>query len=985
MALIRKFNKFKYENTGLKYIAFNADNGGITPKAFSQSIEILHESGELIPVSAKVAVYLKQDKIEDADSEQGCITEGQITSITKIDDYRFTYTISIENDAAALGLNGQPVTEVALLDYDHYILPVEKNGTTSFITYYFDNLALDEAIAQEKDYYAGSASTPFAGAQYKDPKYPIVDFFDRKFTQTLENDAIVWVRAKGNGGADTITYKDSSTNKFTIGSDANFTGNPEYPDAYYIQVAESRTSYDATGDMTPSIPKDVQLGSTTAKFIGWPSASDNEATDELVIENASPFYFLKPEGVVGVDGSAWDDDGASATFVINGAHQVSPESLNGMVSVSDGGDYDDDYWTNGHMIVSGNNQGQLVKTTYTGSVDATDYSSQRVMSVGGAFIPGDGNEFYNIEFYRNDGVATEGVVKVETRQGIIFDNCKFTSEWDGYKGKATGDVVDTNVPYIGTSQLGSCIKVSDAFDITFKGCEFNRKSAYVLGAIDWPTGQVPQLDSIVVGQEASYGKVPAVDAKKSGNLTFDGCSGINSHGQTVFQFDDVDNLDMENCISETYYQGTPKGSREVIDKPIGYLVNNNSTSMWLKGCSFYGEGIGFYVENLKEMVYPLIEDCSAIANGEEAFYFREVKYPKLRNCKGETISKNVFLFEGCEDPILFNCTAESDTGYGFAFKTIEFSDYITKPSTYWRTNDCHILSGSGLTFDETSLPGKIDFGTFIQTANIYKEIYGDVVVSDRSLVGLKLWDAPYKTTIRNMYFKNIVNDVDIDKGPNVELYLENTHFAGIKEIEGEYNSPAYFIHKGFSGVWEYRDIGGSITTSAVKLIPTTEETTAGYVPGEFSLSFKSSVNNELGRPSITLGNSNEETQYLDLTKGTNKITIYVMTRLLDVENPLTDLGLWAEVKYKDRSPGDPHIATATTRGRFDDYAKLTEDTEHISSWMISNTMVPDSKAYKIEFEVVAGQDCSAPLTICYEHYTTVGEVYVAPYAKVETV
>jgi hypothetical protein len=423
-------------------------------------------------------------------------------------------------------------------------------------------------------------------------------------------------------------------------------------------------------------------------------------------------------------------------------------------------------------------------------------------------------------------------------------------------------------------------------------------------------------------------------------------------------------------------------------KPKGFYFTNQSSSILVKGTEFFGEGIGFFADNCTNKHYLEFEDCRVDTYIDEAYLFRNVHYPKIRGSWGHTISNSVYKFESCLKPVQYDCTAESDTGFGYEYGYSNPTNTLPEPfaTNMWRVYDCHIFSGSGIKYDPKSMPAKIDFGTFIQTANSTTST--EVLEAEgieRSLVGIKLYDSPYKATFRNLYFKNIKNDIDIYKGDNVELYLENAHFAANREIHGTYSSPAYFIHKGFSGVWEYRDIGGSITTSAVfKKASAVLNSQIGIVDPQagFSLSFKSYIDNSLGRSTIVLGNSNDETQYLNLVMGLNKVTVYVMARLLDVEKPLTNQDIWLECRYKDRAPGDPHVVTATTRGVYSNIQRISEDEDHRGMWLINGEQVPNAKEYKIEMIINAGQDCSAPLSICYEYFTTVGEIYVDPYASV---
>lgn len=1049
MTKVYSFNKkFDITSVGLSYKIFSSDpalngEGGLSrlhlPSLLSGndlSFSVESDSGELAPVGSYIATVIKvgvgadavdgnhpfgkwvvtngvsQLELTGLASCYGHILPAKVQKIQKKMasnniDYVFEYSLLVEgykiktSGMVDFALNPD-LLEVSFLDYEHQIVPVDKNGVVSVVEYYFDNSAKNALVTAnytnvsgaKTDYWngtLGSASTSsnyvagkFNGEAFVNSKYPIIDFFDPKFTQTLENDAIVWVRRKAAGGSDTITFKgatgDASFTTGTLtGSKVNYG-----EDMYYISVAKGRSIPDPSADVdfTPVQAVSVQLPATTARFVGWPTGEVDElANGNLeVAKKCTPFFFLKPDNTVGVDGVNWDaDTQKTPTWFVNGAHQVSPANVKTILT--DFPDINISKNASTSSVLLANFAG-AANIKFTGVYDESHTSGLRTNSIGGTFIPGDGNEFYNMRFYRNDGVKTSGAVTLATRQGLRFENCTFQAEWDG-RGK---DITTANggIYYQGTSTLGPTIDLSDCYDLDFVNCKFVRNSFMTQGVTNWPRptdGGVPQVNPIVMGADILYGGVAAMNANNVGNLKLKGCVANNNYGQNCYDFGNVDNLDLENCSGETYYHGTPRGRASDL-RPMGYKIDAGSTSVWLKGCSFYGEGVGFFFKDLKDMVYPMVENCSAVANGEEAYWVENVNYMKMRNCNGETISKPVFYYKNSLNASLFNCTAQSDTGTGFTFDV---------GSRYWRTNDCHILSGSGLQFDVSAIPGKIDFGTFIQTANsldsVFTAPYVHTSTDERSLIGIKLHDYPYKATFRNLYFRGVKNDIDIDKGPNVELYLENSHFTANKEIQGEYNSPAYFIHKGFSGVWEYRDIGGSITTSAVRkmngfLDAETTGNNANYIQPDFSLSFKSSVNNELGRPSITLGNSNEETQYLELKQGWNKITVYLMGRLLDVENPLTDNSIWMELKYKDRAPGDPHIATATTRSAFDKTKKLKNDAQHQDQWMISGTRVPDQKAFKMDMYVKAGQDCSCPLTICYEYYTTIGEIYVSPYARV---
>lgn len=1051
MTKVYSFNKkFDITSVGLSYKIFSSDpalngEGGLSrlhlPSLLSGddlSFSVESDSGELAPVGSYIATVIKvgvgadavdgnhpfgkwvvtngvsQLELTGLASCYGHILPAKVQKIQKKMasnniDYVFEYSLLVEgykiktSGMVDFALNPD-LLEVSFLDYEHQIVPVDKNGVVSVVEYYFDNSAKNALVTAnytnvsgaKTDYWngtLGSASTSsnwvtgtnhFQGEAFVNSKYPIIDFFDPKFTQTLENDAIIWVRRKAAGGSDTITFKgttgDASFTTGTLtGSKVNYG-----EDMYYISVAAQRSIPDPTSDVdfTPVQAKSVQLPSTTARFVGWPTGEVDElANGNLeVAKKCTPFFFLKPDNTVGVDGVNWDaDTQKTPTWFVNGAHQVSPANVSTILTAFPEINISKNASTSSVLLA---NFAGAANIKFTGAFDDSHTSGLRTNSIGGTFIPGDGNEFYNMRFYRNDGVKTSGAVTLATRQGLRFENCTFQSEWDG-RGK---DITTANggIYYQGTSTLGPTIDISDCYDLDFVNCKFVRNSYMTQGVTNWPRptdGGIPQVNPIVMGADILYGGVAAINANNVGNLKLKGCVANNNYGQNCYDFGNVDNLDLENCSGETYYHGTGRGRTSDL-RPMGYKIDAGSTSVWLKGCNFYGEGVGFYFKDLKDMVYPMVENCSAVANGEEAYWVENVNYMKMRNCNGETISKPVYYYKNSLNSSLFNCTAQSDTGTGFTFDV---------GSRYWRTNDCHILSGSGLQFDVSAIPGKIDFGTFIQTANsldsVFTAPYVHTSTDERSLIGIKLHDYPYKATFRNLYFRGVKNDIDIDKGPNVELYLENSHFTANKEIQGEYNSPAYFIHKGFSGVWEYRDIGGSITTSAVRkmngfLDAETTGNNANYIQPDFSLSFKSSVNNELGRPSITLGNSNEETQYLELKQGWNKITVYLMGRLLDVENPLTDNSIWMELKYKDRAPGDPHIATATTRSAFDKTKKLKNDEQHQDQWMISGTRVPDQKAFKMDMYVKAGQDCSCPLTICYEYYTTIGEIYVSPYARV---
>ena len=1056
MTKVYSFNKkFDITSVGLSYKIFSSDpalngEGGLTkshlPSLLSGndiSFAVQSENGELAPVGSYVSAVIKvgvgvnavdgnhpygqwvvtngvsQLELSGLASCYGHILPVKVQRIEKKIasnniDYIFEYTLLAEDyKIKTSGMVDFALTpdllEVSLLDYEHRIVPVDKNGNVSIVEYYFDNSVKDilsstsvytNTTGTYNDYWNGtlgtsSSSNYVAGkvtgtVPFTTPKYPIIDFFDAKFTQTLENDAIIWVRRKAGGGNDTITFKGTvGDSDFTTGStSAGLKGKKvEYnDDFYYISVATGRSIPDPTSetDFTPVQVKSVSLPATTARFVGWPTGElDELANGNLdVTEKCTPFFFLKPENTVGVDGTNWDSDTqVSPTWIINGAHQVSPSNVGTILTDFPELNISKNATSLPKSVLLSSFTG-ADRITFTGSYDEDHLSSQRVSSIGGTFTPGDGNEFYNMRFYRNDGVKTRGAVTLSSRQGLKFENCTFQAEWDG-RGK---DITTSNggIYYQGTSTLGPSIDLSDCYDLDFVNCKFIRNSYMTQGITNWPQptdGGKPQPNPIVIGSDILYGQIATISATNVGNLRLKGCDATNNYGQTCYDFSNTDNLELESCSAETYYHGTGRG-RASDSRPMGYKIDAGSTSVWLKGCTFYGEGVGFYFKDLKDMVYPMVENCSAVANGEEAYWIENVSYMKMRNCNGETISKPVYYYKNSLNASLFNCTAQSDTGTGFKFDV---------GSRYWRTNDCHVLSGSGLDFDVSAIPGKIDFGTFIQTANSldsnFTSPYLHTSTDERSLIGIKLHDYPYKATFRNLYFRGVKNDIDIDKGPNVELYLENSHFAANKEIQGEYNSPAYFIHKGFSGVWEYRDIGGSITTSAVRKMNgfTDVETTGNngnYIQPDFSLSFKSSVNNELGRPSITLGNSNEETQYLELKQGWNKISIFLMGRLLDVENPLTDNSIWMELKYKDRAPGDPHISTATTRSAFDKVKRLKLDTMHQDQWMISGTRVPDQKAFKIDMYVKAGQDCSCPLTICYEYYTTIGEIYVSPYARV---
>ena len=1104
----------------------------------------------------------------DIDKDNKLITVAEVVKEEKNANFYFVYTLRVTEVAAAgatiltIGNTTQAdVENVILLDYDHiWEKSYDNNGNYDYIQYYFDNTI---ATATNNYFAKGSADRelyyegmwPGQGPQYKTTTYPIVDFFHDEFIHVIENKAMVWMRRKSGGGVDKLTYRSVNYGaSYQNGTDDYKSRNPSgaintvaIPDTeYHIVAARPRDlsvgsnvtefTYNTTKtywfkDITHSSRSDdINMQATMAKFVGWPMCEVSTITGGAQkYKDADPFFFLKPTlDMIGNTLTTWDADSRitypKTSFYINGAHAIPTLTYDryraGCYQSADG------------VSIKGKwSVYTPAEQTYTpGGAGIQKYTwvpnAQEIAGIGGRFVPGDGNEYYNVKFWRNDGDAESPTVLLNSKQGLRFDNCDFLSIWDGYSDK-----------YKGSTEVAPALIVSNSsYDNVFNNCTFEVKTtvqevAYkhimnnlVVGTgtdiVDYTEEQIFSADKCIFGDKktvpggkaeysyrliggtdggctdtnnikpnnsAGYNKLGGLSAaiiKDSGNITFNECSFTANFGQNCLTASNTDNLTILGSKAETYYHNTENLYRDFYDfnqitpsdvtlynnyitslnayvpslqlfryyvklfgstdriivafaggnnastnpfvsmyswatinaansaltdkktketayiaayqaapfkknqdnryKPKGFWIKDESSSCLIKGTNFYGEGIGFLVENLTNRHYIELEDTRVDTYMDEAYIFRDVNYPKLRNCWGHTIAHSVFRFESCIKPVQYNCKAESDTGFGFEFIAGSPTANVSTPfpTDMWRVNDCHIFSGSGLEFDPESMPAKIDFGTFIQTANskIDSYVLPDSVGTERSLVGIKLYDAPYKATLRNLYFKGIKNDIDIYKGDNVELYLENSHFNANREVHGTYSAPAYFIHKGFSGVWEYRDIGGTITTSAVSKMK--KDGDEADQNAGFSLAFKSYTNNLLGRNTIVLGNSNDETQYLNLTQGLNKITVFLMARLLDVEKPLTNQDIWLELRYKDRAPGDPHVTTASTRGHYTRVERIEEDTDHRNRWLINGEVVPNAKEFKIDLIVKAGQDCSCPLAICYEYFTTVGEIYIDPYARI---
>jgi hypothetical protein len=1105
----------------------------------------------LLTTDSKIGVCV------DVASDSKLITIGEVTTEEKTIDFFYLYTIKVESVASSganvvtfSGTTEADINRLRLLDYDHRWEKSElKNGTREYKQYFFDNTSTTDTdgnnifddttasgIAARRLFYAGKMQPDYTGSMFQSVTYPIVDFFHQEFIYVIENKSMVWMRRKAGGGVDKLTWGDGYEARNPNGADIATDGGKQtvIPDTNYV-VKTARTKdtlkrdLTGTGNMVVYDRTKVQRTSnvlmqpTMAKFVGWPYCGiEAIGADTYKYSDAQPFFFLKPS--LDEDGNAmtdWDADDtevyAKTVFYVNGAHAIPKLDVtsNGQVSTNASGSLliEDRYYT-----------WEAHQPAETLTVSSTAYcwtpNMQEIAGVGAQLIPGDGNEYYNCKFWRNDGDSFSAALTLDSRQGLIFDNCDFESTWDGY----TDD-------YTGSTELSPALLIkNNSYDNVFTKCNFRlntvmKEVAYthwmhadqggnqcayheyntdfkIFGARDTRadgrydggivvSGQGDNWPDVTPTGNTKIGDTSAILVEDSGNIKFDTCTFKANFAQDCVVCKNADNVDILGCDSETYYHNTEvlyskyypsnisdydnsvyddaklnyegtlsmyeifvemfageanimaalaggdrrnwiggqyvykndwmngklgsfsystiemasesitskNDAQELFEteselkpfkidekfefKPKGFWFTSQSSSVTAKGSTFYGEGIGFYASDLTNSHYLEYEDNRVDTYIDEAYLFRNVNYPKLRGCWGHTISHSVFKFQSCYKPTQYDCEAESDTGFGFEFTKGEATVELTEPypTDMWRVYDCHVYSGSGLEYDPDSMPAKIDFGTFIQTANSTQDTYVLPEASgiERSLVGIKLYDAPYKAAFRNIYFRNIKNDIDIFKGDNVELYLENAHFAANREIHGTYSSPAYFIHKGFSGVWEYRDIGGSITTSAVykeKNDNLLNDTSAG-----FSLSFKSHINNPLGRSTVVLGNSNDETQYLDLVQGMNKVEIFVMARLLDVEKPLTNQDIWLELRYKDRAPGDPHVTTATTRGDYDNIERVVIDETHNSKWKIKGELVPNAKEFKITMFVDAGQDCSCPLSICYEYFTTVGEIYVDPYAR----
>lgn len=1097
----------------------------------------------LLKVDSKLGICV------DIDSDNKLITIAEVVKEERTPTFMYVYTLDIPgvgiatSSVVTIGETTQAdIIKIILLDYDHIWEKSETpDGNREYLQYFFDNTTTTNSngddifdnstplgLSSRRTYYEGNA-TGYSGTMFKSTTYPIIDFFHEEFIHVIENKSMVWMRRRGGGGLDRLTWK--GYNAGSAGSKQQWSKNPlktesvtnstgEYtiiPDTEVVVPAArekepikeevSTKNWKVVDETAVQRTSDIIWQPTMAKFVGWPHCKEETIVGGAIkFSEATPFYFLKP--ALDIDGnslSSWDADSPEiypkTSFYINGAHAI-PEwenasTINGMTrtgAVNVEGKYYQ--WT----TISPE------KITKTSSVYWVP-NAQEVAGFGAKFIPGDGNEFYNVKFWRNDGDSFAPAMSINSRQGLRFDRCEFLSIWDGY-----------TYDYIGSTEMAEALVIeNNSYDNIFENCTFEVKTAqkeviYGVKFIGDSAGNITtdvefKADNQIFGKRekraggkyngglvTDHGKEPIGDQKigyisavlveDSGNIKFDNCKFNANFGQTCLISDNADNIEILGSRAETYYHNTEvlyskhgpsnttsydvnnyynaktdyEGALTLYDvfinmfgsevdiiqahgegnsayanpymngdkgeyswttiqaaksslddkstkgdkfetesglmpfkiseryeiKPKGFWFKNQSSSVLVKGTEFFGEGIGFFADNCTNRHYLEFENNRVDTYIDEAYLFRNVNYPKLRDCWGHTIAHSVFRFESCLKPVQYNCEAESDTGFGYEFIKAEPTPYLSEPfpTDMWRVYDCHVYSGSGLEYDPKSMPAKIDFGTFIQTANSTQDTYvlPESEGIERSLVGIKLYDSPYKAAFRNLYFKNINNDIDIYKGDNVELYLENAHFAANREIHGTYSSPAYFIHKGFSGVWEYRDIGGSITTSAVQKQKNDlilKDTNAG-----FSLAFKSHVNNPLGRSTVVLGNSNDETQYLDLVQGLNKITVYMMARLLDVEKPLTNQDIWLELRYKDRAPGDPHVTTSSTRGDYRNVERIVEDTDHRGMWLINGQVVPNAKEFKIEMIVDAGQDCSCPLSICYEYFTTVGEIYIDPYARV---
>jgi hypothetical protein len=1090
----------------------------------------------LLKVDSKIGVC-----VDTAEDEKYLgITE--VIEEEKTIDFFYLYTLKITGMnsyvtvSTIAGGNVADINRIRLLDYDHAWEKSEvKDGEAEYVQYFFDNSNTTDASGNDifdgasatglearKVYYSGQYSTPFVpGKMFQSIHYPVIDFFHDEFIHVIENKSMVWMRRKSGGGLDSLTWNGSSYAYRNPNKGDESTQNGEVtviPDTNYVikaarektQITETINSAQVVVDRTRvQRNSDIVMQPTMAKFVGWPHADveviGTGESQDMKISNATPFYFLKPDFDEASNSTQyWDDDDKDiypkTTFYINGAHAVPDTDQNSTNATGAN-------FVEGKFYRWCTHSPAMLKNSTN---PCWTPNAQEVAGCGSKFIPGDGNEYYNVKFWRNDGDSFSPPVTLDSRQGLIFDTCEFLSIWDGY-----------SVDYTGSTEISEALVIeNDSYDNTFINCDFELKTVQkevvyqhvmsnggtgtnycnvheyltdnhifgkrekrVDGSELYEGGIVSHTSTGLPTGNQKIGFNQAVFVKDSGNIKFEGCSFKANYGQDCLVTSNADNLDVHGCKAETYYHNTEvlyskhyvnntsdydvevynsakvtyegtlalyevfvdmfgseadiiaayaargsywgnpymngeiaqfdwstidaanssitskKDAQEDFEaasndmpfkisekyelKPKGFWFKDQSSSVSVKGTKFYGEGIGFFVSDCTNSHYLEFENNRVDTYIDEAYLLRNVKYPKLRGCWGHTIAHSVFKFESCLKPVQYDCSAESDTGFGYEFVKGEPTSELTVPfaTDMWRVYDCHVLSGSGLEYDPKSMPAKIDFGTFIQTANSTQDTYVLPESSgiERSLVGIKLYDAPYKAAFRNIYFKGIKNDIDIYKGDNVELYLENAHFAANREIHGTYSSPAYFIHKGFSGVWEYRDIGGSITTSAVykeKNDSLIADTSAG-----FSLSFKSHIDNPLGRSTVVLGNSNDETQYLDLVQGTNKIEVYIMARLLDVEKPLTNQDIWLELRYKDRAPGDPHVTTATTRGDYSTIERIPFDEYHQSKWKIKQELVPNAYEYKLTLIVEAGQDCSCPLSICYEYFTTVGEIYVDPYAR----
>ena len=1131
---------------------------------------VIEMTNPLLKVDSKLGICV------DIDGDNKLITVAEVVKEERTASFFYNFTLEVTGVAIATdtvvtltGSTTADIERVILLDYDHIWEKSETpTGEREYLQYYFDNTSTTEVdgsniytnttsagISARREFYEGTR-TGYSGEMFKSITYPIIDFFHEEFIHVIENKALVWMRRKAGGGLDTLTWKGSkfenykNRNPRDSQSDTNGGSVTVIPDTEvvveaarekevkWVDVSLAPAPNSTAAATIVTIPSDrtstkradtIQWQPTMAKFIGWPYCTEQTLGGGVVkFENATPFYFLKPLLDNDVDGNSmidWDGDNPDVypkvSFYINGSHAIPNYKVPGDV---------DDVDRTGAILHEGKVYNwTTISPAYkvakyrlgnpaTSPETLCDYfapNAQEVTGIASYMVPGDGNEFYNVKFWRNDGDSFAPSLKLDSRQGLRFDRCDFLSIWDGY-----------TYDYLGSTEMAEALVITNnSYDNVFENCNFEIKTAHkeviynhdivykytnkgttianyifeqehiftadrhIIGKRERRSGGqynggIVAVDGTLPYGDQKIGHNSAVLVENSGNTTFTDCNFKANYGQTCFISDNADNVTITGSRAETYYHNTEllvskhtennnrtvslsnfisdklayKDARSVLEiyldifgsendiitanakgndsenndymngklgnfswdmityaysayqlnvsklatfittteaaqfrisekyeyKPKGFWFRNQSSSIDVKGTEFFGEGIGFFVDNCTNSHYLEFENNRVDTYIDEGYLFRNVKYPKLRSCWGHTIAHSVYKFESCLKPVQFDCEAESDTGFGFEYIKGEPTEVLTEPyeTDMWRVYDCHVYSGSGIEYDPGSMPAKIDFGTFIQTANSTQDSYvlPEAEGIERSLVGIKLYDMPYKASFRNLYFKGIKNDIDIYKGDNVELYLENAHFAANREIHGTYSSPAYFIHKGFSGVWEYRDIGGAITTSAVtkqKNDLLGADTSAG-----FSLAFKSHIDNELGRSTVVLGNSNDETQYLQLNEGFNKVTVYLMTRLLDVEKPLTNQDIWLELRFKDRAPGDPHVKTGTTRGNYDAIELIPVDTDHIGMWLINGQPVPNAKEFKIDLIVKAGQDCTCPLSICYEYFTTVGEVYVDPYARV---